>query len=106
MSISAGELRAESKVLDRDFYARPAVEVARDCLGEMLLQEKPAGWAAGCQITGLSTLPYSNFKNVIGETLKCFPSRTACWLLMRRLPERISETWLFCPITPQRSFAD
>jgi 3-methyladenine DNA glycosylase Mpg len=41
VSISVGELIAES-MLDRDFYARPAVQVARDCLGEMLLQEKPA----------------------------------------------------------------
>ena len=43
MSISAGELRAESRVLDRDFYARPAVEVARDCLGKILVRGSTAG---------------------------------------------------------------
>jgi hypothetical protein len=47
VSISVGELNVESKVLDRDFYSRPAVEVAGDCLGKMLLQERPAGMAAG-----------------------------------------------------------
>ena len=43
MSISVGELIAESSVLDRDFYARPAVEVARDCLGKILVHGSAAG---------------------------------------------------------------
>jgi len=30
-------------VLSRDFYARPAVEVARDCLGKILVQGSTAG---------------------------------------------------------------
>jgi len=30
-------------VLDRDFYTRPAVEVARDCLGKILVHGKTAG---------------------------------------------------------------
>jgi DNA-3-methyladenine glycosylase len=30
-------------VLDRDFYARPAVEVARDCLGKILVHGSTAG---------------------------------------------------------------
>jgi len=34
---------AESNVLDRDFYARPAIEVARDCLGKILVHGKTAG---------------------------------------------------------------
>jgi DNA-3-methyladenine glycosylase len=34
---------AESTVLDRGFYARPAVEVARDCLGKILVRGKTAG---------------------------------------------------------------
>lgn len=33
----------ESTVLDRDFYARPAIEVARDCLGKILVHGKTAG---------------------------------------------------------------
>jgi DNA-3-methyladenine glycosylase len=43
VSISAGELRAQSRVLGRDFYARPAVEVARDCLGKILVRGSTAG---------------------------------------------------------------
>jgi DNA-3-methyladenine glycosylase len=43
VSISVRELNAESKVLDRDFYARPAVEVARDCLGKILVHGSAAG---------------------------------------------------------------
>lgn len=43
MSISVRELNTESKVLDRDFYARPAVEVARDCLGKILVHGSAAG---------------------------------------------------------------
>ena len=43
MSTSIGELRAESTLLDRDFYARPAVQVARDCLGKILVHGKTAG---------------------------------------------------------------
>lgn len=30
-------------ILERDFYARPAVEVARDCLGKILVHGKTAG---------------------------------------------------------------
>jgi DNA-3-methyladenine glycosylase len=33
----------ESTVLERDFYARPAIEVARDCLGKILVHGKTAG---------------------------------------------------------------
>jgi DNA-3-methyladenine glycosylase len=43
VSISVGELIAQSAVLDRDFYARPAVEVARDCLGKILVNGSTAG---------------------------------------------------------------
>jgi DNA-3-methyladenine glycosylase len=43
VSISVRELNAESKVLDRDFYARPAIEVARDCLGKILVHGSAAG---------------------------------------------------------------
>jgi DNA-3-methyladenine glycosylase len=32
-----------SRVLGRDFYARPAVEVARDCLGKILVHGRTAG---------------------------------------------------------------
>ncbi|HEY6393724.1 MAG TPA: DNA-3-methyladenine glycosylase, partial [Bryobacteraceae bacterium] len=32
-----------SDVLSRDFYARPAVDVARDCLGKVLVHGKTAG---------------------------------------------------------------
>jgi DNA-3-methyladenine glycosylase len=34
---------ASSELLDRDFYARPAIEVARDCLGKILLHGSTAG---------------------------------------------------------------
>jgi DNA-3-methyladenine glycosylase len=34
---------AQSSVLSRDFYARPAIEVARDCLGKILMHGKTAG---------------------------------------------------------------
>jgi DNA-3-methyladenine glycosylase len=43
VSISVGELTAQSRVLGRDFYARPAVEVARDCLGKVLVHGSAAG---------------------------------------------------------------
>jgi DNA-3-methyladenine glycosylase len=43
VSISFAQLMAESTVLDRGFYARPAVEVARDCLGKILVRGKTAG---------------------------------------------------------------
>jgi len=33
----------ESNILERDFYARPAIEVARDCLGKILVHGKTAG---------------------------------------------------------------
>src|SRR5713226_4567358 len=34
---------AGSTVLQRSFYARPAIEVARDCLGKILVHGKAAG---------------------------------------------------------------
>jgi len=37
------ELIIESCILERDFYARPAIEVARDCLGKILVHGKTAG---------------------------------------------------------------
>ena len=43
MIVSFAELLTQSNVLDRDFYARPAVEVARDCLGKILIHGKTAG---------------------------------------------------------------
>lgn len=33
----------DSTLLDRDFYSRPAIEVARDCLGKILVHGKTAG---------------------------------------------------------------
>jgi DNA-3-methyladenine glycosylase len=33
----------DSTLLGRDFYARPAIEVARDCLGKILVHGKTAG---------------------------------------------------------------
>jgi len=36
-------LMARSQVLDRSFYARPAVDVARDCLGKILVHGRVAG---------------------------------------------------------------
>ncbi len=43
MHNSFPELLAESNMLERDFYARPAIEVARDCLGKILVHGKTAG---------------------------------------------------------------
>jgi DNA-3-methyladenine glycosylase len=37
------ELISETCILERDFYARPAIEVARDCLGKILVHGKTAG---------------------------------------------------------------
>jgi DNA-3-methyladenine glycosylase len=34
---------ANTKMLGRDFYARPAIEVARDCLGKILVHGRIAG---------------------------------------------------------------
>lgn len=34
---------ADSKSLTRDFYARPAIEVARDCLGKIMVHGSTAG---------------------------------------------------------------
>ncbi|HMD49667.1 MAG TPA: DNA-3-methyladenine glycosylase [Bryobacteraceae bacterium] len=41
--MSFAELSSASTILERDFYARPAVDVARDCLGKILVQGKAAG---------------------------------------------------------------
>src|SRR5579863_6701905 len=41
--MSYAELIATSKILPRSFYARPATEVARDCLGKILVHGKTAG---------------------------------------------------------------
>ena len=43
MSIPLRQLLARSSILGRDFYARPAVEVARDCLGKILVHGGTAG---------------------------------------------------------------
>jgi DNA-3-methyladenine glycosylase len=43
LSISLAHLLSSSSVLSRDFYARPAVEVARDCLGKILVHGKTSG---------------------------------------------------------------
>ena len=43
MNIPLAQLLSSSTVLSRDFYARPAVEVARDCLGKILVHGKTAG---------------------------------------------------------------
>lgn len=43
MSIPLRQLRADSSVLKRDFYVRPAIEVARDCLGKILIHGSTAG---------------------------------------------------------------
>jgi DNA-3-methyladenine glycosylase len=37
------ELKTRSCLLDRSFYERPAIEVARDCLGKILVLGKAAG---------------------------------------------------------------
>jgi DNA-3-methyladenine glycosylase len=41
--IPFAELMAQSEILKRDFYARPASQVARDCLGKVLVHGKTAG---------------------------------------------------------------
>jgi DNA-3-methyladenine glycosylase len=41
--IPFAELIAKSAILKRDFYDRPAIEVARDCLGKILVHGKTAG---------------------------------------------------------------
>lgn len=41
--MSFAKLAAGSSILVRDFYARPATEVARDCLGKILVHGKTAG---------------------------------------------------------------
>jgi DNA-3-methyladenine glycosylase len=43
LNIPLAQLLSSSAVLSRDFYARPAVEVARDCLGKILVHGKTAG---------------------------------------------------------------
>jgi DNA-3-methyladenine glycosylase len=43
VSIPFTKLIQGSTLLKRDFYARPAVEVARDCLGKILVHGKTAG---------------------------------------------------------------
>ncbi len=43
MSRAFDELWKNSALLGRDFYARPAVEVARDCLGKILIHGRAAG---------------------------------------------------------------
>lgn len=41
--LSILELNATSEILDTSFYDRPAIEVARDCLGKLLVHGKTAG---------------------------------------------------------------
>src|SRR6202162_6254609 len=43
MTVPIPQILENSSVLDRDFYARPAIEVARDCLGKILVHGKTAG---------------------------------------------------------------
>ena len=43
MNIPLAQLLSSSAVLNRDFYARPAVEVARNCLGKILVHGRTAG---------------------------------------------------------------
>lgn len=43
MSIPFQQLLKQSSVVERDFYVRPAIEVARDCLGKILVHGKTAG---------------------------------------------------------------
>ena len=40
---SVADLIAASEVLDESFYARPSIEVARDCLGKLLVHGSTAG---------------------------------------------------------------
>ena len=42
-TLSLGQLLAESSKLGREFYARPPVDVARECLGKILVHGKTAG---------------------------------------------------------------
>jgi len=43
VSISFAELQEKSFVLERGFYERPAIEVARACLGKILVHGRTAG---------------------------------------------------------------
>jgi DNA-3-methyladenine glycosylase len=43
VSIPFTRLIQDSTLLEREFYARPAIEVARDCLGKILVHGKTAG---------------------------------------------------------------
>ena len=43
MSKPFTQLLENSTLLPRDFYARPAIEVARDCLGKILVHGQTAG---------------------------------------------------------------
>jgi DNA-3-methyladenine glycosylase len=43
VSIPFTKLIQDSTLLERDFYARPAIDVARDCLGKILMHGKTAG---------------------------------------------------------------
>ena len=43
MSVPFEQLLSSSRLLGRDFYERPAIEVARDCLGKILIHGKTAG---------------------------------------------------------------
>jgi DNA-3-methyladenine glycosylase len=43
VNIPFARLVQDSTVLDRDFYSRPATDVARDCLGKILVHGKTAG---------------------------------------------------------------
>jgi DNA-3-methyladenine glycosylase len=43
LSVPVTRLLGQATVLSREFYARPAIEVARDCLGKILVHGKTAG---------------------------------------------------------------
>jgi DNA-3-methyladenine glycosylase len=43
VNLTFSKLIVQSSVLPRDFYARTAIEVARDCLGKILVHGKTAG---------------------------------------------------------------